>query len=110
MIGHRPPKKAAVLVQKMARRYDRCERHMFLVDERNARADQRLVSDKPEGEVDQDRCENRQPWPLCRVLDGRSRHSQKSLRRHPTNDRRTLTAARPSACMKCSVVMRSSQN
>jgi hypothetical protein len=28
----------------------------------------------------------RQPWPLCRVSDGRSRHSQKSLRRRPTND------------------------
>ena len=59
--------------------------------------------------ADQDRREGREPWPLCRVSDGRSRHSQKSLRQHPTKDRRTSTAARSSACVKCSVVMRSGQ-
>ena len=32
--------------------------------------------DEPEGEADQDRREGRQPWPLCRFPDGRSRHSE----------------------------------
>src|SRR3984893_11709662 len=40
----------------------------------DARADQRLVADQPEGEADQDRCEGRQPWALCRIPDGRGRH------------------------------------
>lgn len=44
-----------------------------------------------------------------RVSDGRGRHSQKSLRQHPANDRRTSTAARYRARVKCSVVMRSRQ-
>src|ERR1700716_284551 len=35
-----------------------------------------------------------QPWPLCRVSDGRSRHSQKSLCRHSADDRATAAAAR----------------
>jgi hypothetical protein len=55
-----------------------------------------LVADESEGKADQDRREDREPWPLCRVSDGRSHHSQKSLRRHPTNDRRTSTADRSS--------------
>ena len=57
----------------------------------------------------EDLARGREPGPLCHVPDGRSRRSQKSLRRHPTNDRRTSTAARSRACVKCSVVMRSSQ-
>src|ERR1700736_2882519 len=44
--------------------------------------------------TDQDRREDRQPWPLCRVSDGRSRHSQKSLCRHSADDRGTAAAAR----------------
>ena len=37
--------------------------------------------------ADQDRREDRQPLPLCRFPDGRSRHSENSLCRHPTADR-----------------------
>ena len=43
------------------------------------------------------------------VLAGRRRDSQKSLRRDSAADRGTSTAARSSACVKCSVVMRSNQ-
>ena len=57
-------------------------------------ADQGVVADEPEGKADQDRREDRQPWPLCRVSDGRSRHSQKSLCRHSADDRGTAAAAR----------------
>src|ERR1700730_9671569 len=60
----------------------------------DAGADQGVVADEPEGKADQDRREDRQPWPLCRVSDGRSRHSQKSLCRHSADDRGTAAAAR----------------
>src|SRR6202022_2690142 len=60
----------------------------------DAGADQGVVADEPEGKADQDRREDRQPWPLCRVSDGRSRHSQKSLCRHSADDRGTTAAAR----------------
>ena len=53
-----------------------------------------LVADEPEGKADQNRREDRQPWPLCRLSDGRSRHSQKSLCRHSADDRGTAAAAR----------------
>jgi len=53
----------------------------------------RLVADEPEGKADQDRREDCEPWTLCRVSDGRSRHSKKSLRGLPTNDRRLAAAA-----------------
>jgi Transposase DDE domain group 1 len=49
---------------------------------------------EPEGEAGQDRCEDRQPWSLCRFPDGRSRHSENSLCRHPAADRGVATAAR----------------
>src|ERR1700724_1576936 len=59
-----------------------------------AGADQGVVAGEPERKADQDRGEDRQPWPLCRVSDGRSRHSQKSLCRHSADDRGTAAAAR----------------
>jgi len=34
-----------------------------------------------------------QPWALCRVPDGRGRHSARSVRRHSADDRGTATAA-----------------
>src|ERR1700676_2756169 len=34
-----------------------------------------------------------QPWALCRIPDGRGRHSAKSVRRHPADDRGTAVAA-----------------
>src|SRR5882724_12535624 len=60
----------------------------------DAGADQGLVADEPEGKADQDRREDRQPWPLCRVSDGRSRPSQKSLCRHSADYRGPAAAAR----------------
>ena len=55
----------------------------------DARADQRLVADEPEGEAHQDRREGRQAWPLRRLPDGRGRHSEKLVRRYPAVDRGT---------------------
>jgi hypothetical protein len=72
----------------------------------DAGADQRLVDDDLEREAHQDRREGREPRPLCRVSDGRSRHSQKSLRRHLAAHRGTATAARCGARVKHSFVMR----
>ena len=46
----------------------------------DAGADQ-LVADKPQGKADQDRREDRDPRPLCRLSDGRDRHSEKFVRR-----------------------------
>ncbi len=40
----------------------------------DARADQGLVPEEPQGEVDQDRREGRQPRALCRIPGGRGRH------------------------------------
>jgi hypothetical protein len=72
----------------------------------DAGTDQRLVADEPEGKADQDRREARKPRPLCRVSDGRSRHSQISLRRHLAADRGTAAAARCGARVKHSFVIR----
>src|ERR1700730_4851325 len=60
----------------------------------DAGADQGVVADEPEGKADQERRQDRQPCPLCRVSDGRSRHSEKSLCRHSADDRGTAAAAR----------------
>ena len=68
------------------------------------RADQRLVADNPEREAHQDRGEGHQPRPLCRLPDGRGRHSEKSVRRHPAADRRTAVAAGHIDSVKRSVV------
>jgi Transposase DDE domain group 1 len=40
----------------------------------DARPDQGLVTDKLEGQADQDRRESREPRPLCRLPNGRGRH------------------------------------
>src|SRR5271165_6562158 len=46
----------------------------FLAHAGDARANQRLVSDEPEGEADQDRCEGGLPRTLCCLPDGGGRH------------------------------------
>src|SRR5262249_44528100 len=51
----------------------RLQPRQFLADAGDARADQRVVTDKLEGEADQDRRESREPRPLCRLPDGRGR-------------------------------------
>ena len=48
-------------------------------------------------------------WALCRVPDGRGRHSEKPLRRHPAIDRGTATAARHFDRVRRSIVMGSAQ-
>jgi hypothetical protein len=72
------------------------------------RSRSRVVAD--ELEADQDRREDRQPWPLCRVSDGRSRHSQKSLCRHPAADRGTAAAADSRIDVKRSIALRPIKN
>ena len=59
----------------------------------HAGADQALVAEKPEGEADQDRRQGRQPRALCHVPDVRGRRSETSVRRHPSDHRRTTAAA-----------------
>jgi hypothetical protein len=68
------------------------------------------VSPEINARADQDRREGRQPRALCRFPDGRGRHSQKSLRRHLTNDRRTSTAAGSRIDVKRLIVLRPIKN
>ena len=42
----------------------------------DARADQGLVTNKLEGQADQDRRESREPRPLCYLPDGRGCHAR----------------------------------
>ena len=76
----------------------------------DAGADQRLVADEPEGKADQDRRESREPRPLCRLSDGRSRDSENSLRRHLAADRGTAAAAGLVNSVRRSIVTRSKKN
>ena len=64
------------------------------------RANQALVDDDSQGEVHQDRREGGEPWPLRRLLDGRSRHSEKPVRRDPAAHRGTTTTAQSGAGVK----------
>ena len=43
--------------------------------------------------LDQDRREDRDPRPLCRLSDGRDRHSEKFVRREFASDRRIAAAS-----------------
>ena len=73
----------------------------------DARADQGLVADEPEGEADQDRREGGQPRPLRRLSDGRGRHPTADVPRDFAADRGTTAAATTSASVRRSIVMRS---
>ena len=75
----------------------------------DAETDQGLVADEPEGKADQDRRKGGEPRPLCCVPDGRGRHPEKPLRRHPAADRGTAAAARYIDSVRRSIVMRSLQ-
>jgi hypothetical protein len=48
------------------------------------------------GNVGQDRCEGRQPWPLCHLPDGRGRGVAADVRRNPVVDRPAAGTARAS--------------
>jgi len=72
---------------------------------RDARADEGLVADEPEGETDQDRREGRQPRPLCRLSDGRGRHPTADAPGDFTADCGTTAAATTSASVRGAMVM-----
>src|SRR5262249_33280882 len=79
----------------------------FLADAGDARADQGLVTDKLEGEADQDRRERREPWPLCRLPNGRGRHPTAHHPGYIASHRGTGAAATTSASVRRSMVVRS---
>src|SRR5262249_43275086 len=73
----------------------------------DARADQGLVTDKLEGEADQDWRESREPRPLCRLPDGRGRHPAANVPGDFAAHRGTAAAATTSASVRRSMVVRS---
>ena len=72
----------------------------FLAHAGDARANQRLVSDEPEGEADQDRCEGRLPRTLCCLPDGGGRHPRADVPRDFAADCGTTAAATTSASVR----------
>jgi hypothetical protein len=60
--------------------------------------------------ADQDWREGREPRPLCRLPDGRGRHSEKPFPRHPAADRRTPATAGHVNSMRRTASRVSSQN
>src|SRR5205809_7764998 len=72
-----------------------------------ARADQGLVTDKLEGQADQDRRESREPRPLCRLPNGRGRHPTANVPGDFAAHRGTAAAATTSASVRRSMVVRS---
>src|SRR5262245_12178560 len=75
----------------------RLQSRQFLADAGDAGADQGLVTDKLEGEADQDRRESRDPRPLCYLPDGRGRHRTANVPRDFAAHRRATAAATTSA-------------
>ena len=87
----------------------RLQSRQFLADAGDARADQGLVTDKLEGQADQDRRESREPRPLCRLPNGRGRHPTANVPGDFAAHRGTAAAAATSASVRRSMVVRSSQ-
>src|ERR1700731_3685754 len=87
-----------------------CQSRQLSAHAGDAGADQGLVADEPEGKADQDWREGRQPRPLCRLPDGRGRHSEKPVHRHPAAGRRTTATAHYIHSVRRSIVMRSMQS
>src|SRR5215813_364847 len=85
----------------------RLQSRQFLADAGDARADQGLVTDKLEGEADQDRRESREPRPLCRLPNGRGRHPTANVPGDFAAHRGTAAAATTSAGARRSMVMHS---
>ena len=73
----------------------------------DAGADQGLVTDKLEGQADQDRREGREPRPLCCLPDGRGRDPTANVPGDFAAHRGTAAAATTSASVRRSMVMRS---
>jgi hypothetical protein len=79
----------------------------FLADAGDAQADQGLVTDKLEGQADQDWRESREPRPLCRLPNGRGRHPTANVSGDFAAHRGTAAAAATSASVRRSMVVRS---
>ena len=75
----------------------------------DARADQELVADELEGEADQDRRQGGEPWPLCRLSDGRGRHPSANVPGDFTAHCGTTAAATTSASMRPSMGSKSNR-
>src|SRR5262245_17338204 len=69
----------------------------------DAGADQELVADELEGEVDQDRSEGGEPRPLCYLPDGRGRHRTANVPRDFAAHRGATAAATTSASVRRSM-------
>jgi len=77
----------------------------------DARADQGIVADEPEGEADQDRREGSEPRPLYRFPNGRGRHPTADVPGDFVVDRGTTTKATTThACLRWLTVQRSKAN
>ena len=81
----------------------RLQSRQFLVDAGDALADQGLVTDKLEGQADQDRRESREPRPLCYLPDGRGRHRTVNVPRDFAAYRGATAAATTSASVRRSM-------
>jgi hypothetical protein len=76
----------------------------------DARADQGLVADQPEGEADQDRRQGRPSRALSRLPDGRGRRAENPVSRDRAAYRRAATTTGHRVSMNTSVVTRPSKN
>jgi hypothetical protein len=74
-----------------------------------ASAHESIFADDSQGEAHQVRREGRQAWPLRRLPDGRGRHSEKLVRRHPAVDRGTAATTCYIDRVRRSIVMSSLQ-
>src|SRR5262245_53439123 len=81
----------------------RLQSRQFPAHAGDARADQGLVTDKLEGEADQDRCEGGEPRPLCYLPDGRGRHRTANVPRDFAAHRGATAAATTSASVRRSM-------
>src|SRR5262245_23022098 len=83
----------------------RLQPRQFPAHAADARADQGLVTDKLEGQADQDRRESREPRPLCYLPDGRGRHRTANVPGVFAAHRGTAAAAAASVGLSRSMVM-----
>ena len=81
----------------------RLKPRQFLADAGDAGADQGLVTDKLEGQADQDRREGGEPRPLCYLPDGRGRHRTANVPRDFAAHRGATAAATTSASVRRSM-------
>ena len=68
----------------------------FHADIRDAEHGGAVVADQPAREADQDRCQGRQPRPLCHLPDGRGRSVAADVPGNPVADRPAAGTARAS--------------